>query len=68
LGSFFVKEDLQRMEDSLGTRVRVVPMRPERWQGNAAQSPEHDFNVVYLVEFAGRRILFTGDASPQLFM
>jgi hypothetical protein len=34
---------------------------------NGAQNPEHDFNIMYLVEFAGGRILFPGDVSPQLF-
>ncbi|MDR1590468.1 MAG: hypothetical protein LBR92_00495 [Puniceicoccales bacterium] len=63
----FCTEDLPHMEDSLGPRVRVVPMRPERWKDNEAKSPEHDFNMMYLVEFAGRRILFHGDISPQLF-
>jgi beta-lactamase superfamily II metal-dependent hydrolase len=63
----FCNEELPYIENSLGPRVRIVPMRPERWQDNGAQNPEHDFNVMYLVEFAGRRILFTGDASPQLF-
>jgi hypothetical protein len=56
-----------QMESSLGPHVRVVPIRPVVWIDNGAQSPEHDFNVMYLVEFAGRRILFTGDVSPQLF-
>jgi beta-lactamase superfamily II metal-dependent hydrolase len=58
---------IPEIENSLGPRVRVVPMRPERWKDNKAQNPEHDFNVMYLVEFAGRRILFPGDVSPQLF-
>ncbi|MDR2371867.1 MAG: hypothetical protein LBD60_01835 [Puniceicoccales bacterium] len=63
----FWNKDLPCIEDSLGPRVRVVPMRPERWQDNRAKNPEHDFNIMYLVEFAGRRILFPGDVSPQLF-
>ncbi|MDR2372047.1 MAG: hypothetical protein LBD60_02785 [Puniceicoccales bacterium] len=63
----FCYEDLPCIENSLGPRVRVVPMRPERWKDNGAQNPEHDFNIMYLVEFAGRRILFPGDVSPQLF-
>lgn len=58
---------LPRIRNSLGPYVRVVPMRPERWKDNKAQSPEHDFNIVYLVDFAGRKILFLGDVSPQLF-
>jgi beta-lactamase superfamily II metal-dependent hydrolase len=62
----FYRRDLPYIENSLGPRVRVVPMRPEKWKDNKAQNPEHDFNMMYLVEFAGRRILFTGDASPQL--
>jgi metal-dependent hydrolase (beta-lactamase superfamily II) len=63
----FCNEELPYIENSLGPHVRVVPIRPKRWQNNGAQNPEHDFNIMYLVEFAGRRILFTGDVSPQLF-
>jgi metal-dependent hydrolase (beta-lactamase superfamily II) len=63
----FCINDLPRIENALGPRVRIVPMRPERWNDNGAANPEHDFNMLYLVEFAGRRILFPGDVSPQLF-
>jgi beta-lactamase superfamily II metal-dependent hydrolase len=62
---FFLKE-LPIIENSLGPRVRIVPMRPEVWQNNGAADLEHDFNMMYLVEFAGRKILFSGDVSPQL--
>jgi hypothetical protein len=58
---------LPRIKSSLGSYTRVVPMRPERWQDNRAQSPEHDFNVIYLIDFSGRKIIFLGDVSPQLF-
>jgi metal-dependent hydrolase (beta-lactamase superfamily II) len=58
---------LPRIEKSLGSRVRVVPIKPKRWQRYKPGDREHDFNIMYLVEFAGRRILFTGDVSPQLF-
>ncbi|MDR1906611.1 MAG: hypothetical protein LBQ03_00050 [Puniceicoccales bacterium] len=63
----FCSSDFPRIESSLGPRVRVVPMRPEKWENNRAQNAEHDFNIMYLVEFAGRRILFPGDVSPQFF-
>jgi beta-lactamase superfamily II metal-dependent hydrolase len=63
----FCNEELPYIENSLGPRVRVVPIRPEKWQNNNAQNLEHDFNMMYLVEFAGRKILFSGDVSPQLF-
>jgi hypothetical protein len=57
-----------RIKNSLGSHVRVVPIRPERW-GEIDKPPhEHDFNMMYLVEFAGRRILFMGDINPQLFI
>ncbi|MDR2371784.1 MAG: MBL fold metallo-hydrolase [Puniceicoccales bacterium] len=56
----------RRIGDSLGPYVRVVPIRPKRWQKITPH--EHEFNMMYLVEFAGRRILFTGDINPQLFM
>jgi beta-lactamase superfamily II metal-dependent hydrolase len=59
-------EIFPEIEHSLGPRVRVVPMRPKVWKNNKAQNPEHDFNIMYLVEFGGRRIFFPGDVSPQL--
>jgi hypothetical protein len=58
---------LPRIENSLGSRVRVVPIKPKRWEKYKPGDREHDFNVMYLVEFAGRKVLFAGDASPQLF-
>jgi beta-lactamase superfamily II metal-dependent hydrolase len=62
-------KSLSTIENALGPRVRIVPMRPEMWEKSKIEGSirEHDFNIMYLVEFAGRRILFTGDVSPQLF-
>jgi metal-dependent hydrolase (beta-lactamase superfamily II) len=56
-----------RIRNSLGSYVRVVPIRPEQWMAISVPPHEHEFNIMYLVEFAGRRILFTGDINPQLF-
>ncbi|MDR2812385.1 MAG: MBL fold metallo-hydrolase [Puniceicoccales bacterium] len=66
----FCDDDLQHIENSLGPSVKIIPIRPERWEryGSKSQNREHDFNMMYLVRYEGRRMLFTGDVSPQLFM
>jgi beta-lactamase superfamily II metal-dependent hydrolase len=53
--------------DLLGSSVDIIQITPDTWQNHHAQSPEHDYNAVYKVKFAGRNLLFTGDVSPQLF-
>jgi hypothetical protein len=62
---FFLR-DLPKIENALGPHVRIVPIRPEVWQDSGVGSLEHDFNMMYLIEFAGRSILFPGDVGPQL--
>jgi beta-lactamase superfamily II metal-dependent hydrolase len=57
-------DTLNLLKNALGPDVEIIPIRPDTW--TTYVNEEHDKNLIVKVKFAGRSILFTGDASPQL--
>jgi hypothetical protein len=61
------REVLRHIEKTLGSRVGDIPIKPKRWQKYKPGEREYDLNIISLVEFVGRKILFIGSVSPQLY-
>ena len=59
-------EQSNYIKDLLGPDTEILHIRPLEWTDNKAKYPEHDYNSIFKLKFAGRTILFPGDVSPQL--